>query len=149
MEIPKIVQMTMQRLHRAGFKPHMESVDVIDTHPADPSVGVMSGFQVVEYRILLTPIEGFFPVYKSSDGQPRSLMEFHSGKRSNSLLGAVTLLATLRNIDDFGFAVKGSKLYLYIDHVTDLKDTVPTQQQVETQNTLLKNGEEGDLEDDL
>lgn len=149
MAVPKVIEMVMQRLHRSGFKPHMESVDVIDTHPADPSVGITSGFQVTEYRILLSPIEGFFPVYKSSDGQPRSLADFHSGKRSNSLVGALLLLSTLRNIDDYGFAVKGGKLYLYVDHVSDMAGSPPQESPDSAERVLLKNGEEGDLEHDI
>ena len=118
---PKIIEIAMQRLHRAGLKPKLVSVNVVDSQPADPSVGIFSGYEVVNYQIQLQA-QKELAVFENTDGPSAKIAhtDFYSGRRANSFMGMLSALAVQPDVSVFVEA-KASKILLHIQVVKEIQ----------------------------
>lgn len=118
---PKIIEVAMQRLHRAGLKPKLENVKVVDSQPADPTVGIFSGYEVVNYQIQLQA-QKELSVFENNDGPASKIAhtDFYSGRRANSFMGMLSALSVQPDVSVF-IEAKGSKIVLHIQVVKEIQ----------------------------
>lgn len=119
---PKIIEVVMQRLHRAGLKPKLEKVETVDSQPADPSVGIFSGYEVINYPIVITQQKEIEVLdNQQADGKRVPLSDFYSGRRANTLMGAFAALASHPDISVY-MEAKSSKIILHVSMTKDIQN---------------------------
>lgn len=116
---PKIIEIVMQRLHKAGLQPKLISVDLVDKQPPDPSVGIQVGYEIKNYQIQLQAKE--VEMFSNENGPAEKVThsDFYSGRRANSLMGVFSALSIQPDTSVY-LEAKGSKLIIHVALNTDV-----------------------------